>query len=68
MRHIIDLEPLASLEGSSLSSKVKEKVLALLDQLAVLPRLRDMHKPNFIYILEGDPNRIISYMLHPHLA
>ena len=47
-------DPQGSPEGSSSSSKVKEKVLAWLDQLAVLPGLRDMHKPNFIYLLKGD--------------
>ena len=56
----------ASLEGSSSSSKVK--VLALFDQLAVLPGLRDMHKPGFDYLLEGDLERVISYAPHLHLA
>ena len=60
-------KPQDSLEGSSSSPKVKEKVLPLLDQLAILPRLRDMHKPNFVSLLEGDPEGIISCTPHPHL-
>ena len=67
-------EPQDILEGTSLSSKDKEKVLALLDQLAILPELRDMHKPDFmyllevVYLLEGDLEGIISCTPHPHLA
>jgi len=48
-------EPQGNPEGSSSSSKVKERVLTLLD-LIVLPRSGDMHEPNFVYLLEGDPD------------
>ena len=61
-------EPQDTLEGSNSSSKVKEKVQALLDQLVVLSELNSMHKPGFVYLLEGDPDGVISCMLHPHLA
>ena len=61
-------EPQSTWEGLNSSSKVKEKVQALLSQLAVLPRLEDMHKPAFVYLLEGDPDGVISYTPHPLLA
>jgi len=61
-------EPQDNLEGSSSSFNAKEKILALLDQLVLLPGLRYMHRPDFIYLLEGDPEGIISYTPHPHLA
>ena len=54
--------------GSDSNSKVKENVQALIDQLAILPRLKDMHKPDFVYLLEGDPDCVISCAPHPHLA
>jgi len=46
-------EPQEIPKGLSSISKVKDKVLALLNQLSVLPGLRNMHKPGFIYLLEG---------------
>ena len=61
-------EPQGSPEGSISSSKVKEKIQELLNQLAVLPRLRDMRKLDFVYLLAGDPEGVISYTPHPHLA
>jgi len=54
--------------GSNSSSKVKEKVQALLHQLVVLPGLNSIHKPGFVYLLESDPDGVISYMPHPHSA
>jgi len=61
-------EPQGSSKGLISSSKVKEKVLTLLNQLAVLPGLRDMHKPDFVYLLEGDLDGVISCTPHPHLS
>jgi len=61
-------EPQGSAKSSSSSSKVKKKVLALLDQLTILPGLRDMHKPGFVYLLEGNPEGVISYTPDPHLV
>jgi len=59
-------EPQDTLGGSNFSSNVKEKVQALLHQLAVMPGLNFMHKPDFIYLLEDDPDRVISCTPHPH--
>ena len=61
-------EPQDTLGGSNSSSMVKDKVQALIDQLVVLLGLKDMHKPYFIYLLEGDLDGIISCMLYRHLA
>ena len=55
-------KPQDSQWGLSSSSKVKDRALALLDQLSVSPRLRSLHKLDFVYLLEGDPDGIISYM------
>jgi len=44
-----------------LSSKIKEKVLALVEQLSAPPKLTDMHKPGFVYLLKGNLEGIISY-------
>jgi len=30
--------------------------------------VKDMHKPDFVYLLEGDLDAIIFSMPHPHLA
>jgi len=61
-------DPQGTLEGLKSSSNVKEKVQGLLNQLAILPGLEDMHKPNFDYLLECDPNAVIFCTPHPHLA
>jgi len=60
--------PQGSLRSPSSSSKVKEKVQALIDQLAVLPGSSSMHKPDFAYLLEGDLCGVISCTPHPNLA
>ena len=57
-----------SLEGSSSCCKVKEKVLALLDQLVVVPGLRDMNEPGFVYRLDGASEGVIFCTPLPHLA
>ena len=66
------MEPHAGPQGSprslSSSSKVKEKVQALIDQLAVLPRSSAVHKPGFVHLLEGYPDGVISCMPHPNLS
>ena len=61
-------DPQDTLRGSNLSSKVKQKVQALIDQLAILPGLKDMHKPGIIYLLDGNSDGEISCTSHPHLA
>jgi len=61
-------EPQGSTRSSSPTSKVNEKVQSLIDQLAVLPGSTSMHKPSFVYLLEGDPDGVISCTPHPHLA
>jgi len=48
-RHPWDLIKV-SLEGLNSSSEVKEKVQALLNERAILPRLEDMHKLSFVYL------------------
>jgi len=53
-------EPQGTLGESSSSFKFKEKVQALLNQLIILPGLRDMHKPYFVYLLEGNPKGVFS--------
>jgi len=58
-------EPQDSLEGSSSRFKVKDKVLASLDQLLVLPRLREINKPSFVCFLEGNLEGIIFYHTPP---
>jgi len=48
-------EPRSSPRSPSPSSKVKEKIQALIDQLAVLrTRSTSLYKPSFVYLLEGD--------------
>ena len=60
-----DQEPQDILGGSNVSSNVKGKVLALLNQLPILPGYSSMRKPDFVYPLEGDLEGIISCT--PHL-
>ena len=55
-----DQEPQDMLGGSNFSSNVKEKVKALLAELPILPGYSSMRKPSFVYLLEGDPEGIIS--------
>ena len=61
-------EPQDMLGGLNFSPKVKEQVRALFTQTAILPGYTSMHKPSFVYLLEGDPEGIISCTPHPHLA
>jgi len=61
-------EPQGSLRSPSPSSKLKEKVQALIDQLVILRESTSIHKLGFVYLLEGDPDGVISCMSHPHLA
>jgi len=58
-------DPQDTLGGSNFSSNVKEKVQALVHQLAVLPGLNYLHKPGFVYLLEDDHDGVISCT--PHL-
>jgi len=60
--------PQGSPRSPSSSPKVKEKVEAPIDQLVVLPGSSSIHKLGFIYLLEGDPDGVISYTSHPNLA
>ena len=53
------------LRGSNFSSNVKEKVKALLVQLHILPGYTSSHKPSFVYLLQGEPEEIISCTHHP---
>jgi len=59
-----DQEPQGILGGSNLSSNVKEKVQALLTQLPLLPGYSSTRTPDFVYLLEGDPEGIISCTHH----
>ena len=61
----LDQEPQDMLGGSNFSSNVKGKVLALLNQLPILPGYSSMRKPGFVYLLEGEPEGIISCTHHP---
>ena len=63
-----DQEPQDMLGGSNFSSNVKQTVKALLAQLPLLPRYSSMRKPGFVYLLEGDPEGIISCTPHPFEA
>ena len=64
------MEPHQEMQGNPRSqcpsSKVKERVQALIDRLAVLPGSTFMHKPGLVHLLKGGPNGVISYMPHPH--
>jgi len=44
-----------SLKSSSMHCQVKKKVQALLHQLSVSPGCLSMPKPDFVHLLEGDP-------------
>jgi len=57
-------EPQGNPRSPSLCSKVKEKVQALIHQLSASPRLTSMHKPYFVYLLEGEPEGVISCTPH----
>ena len=48
------------LGGLNFSLKVKEQVQALFTQTPILPGYTSMHKPGFVYLLEGDPEGVIS--------
>ena len=58
-------EPQDMLGGLNFSPKVKKQVQALLTQSPILPGYSSMHKPGFVYLLEGDPEGIISCTHHP---
>ena len=58
-------EPLDMLGGLNFSPKVKKQVQALFTQTPILPGYSSMHKPSFVYLLEGDLEGIISYTHHP---
>jgi len=49
------LEPQGRLGSPILCSKVKEKVQALIHQLSATPGVSSMHKSDFVYLLEGEP-------------
>ena len=61
-------EPQGSPRSLSMCSQVKEKVQALLHQLFYPPGYSPMHKPGFVYLLEGDPEGVISCTPHSHQA
>ena len=61
-------EPQGSPRSLSMHSQVKEMVQALLHQLSDPPGYSSMHKPGFVYILEGDLEGVISCTPHPHQA
>ena len=63
-----DEEPQNMLGRSNFSSNIKEKVKALLAQLPIPPGYSSMPKPDFVYLLEGDPEAIISCTHHPFEA
>ena len=58
-------EPQDMLGGLNFSLKVKKQVQALLTQLPILPRYTSSLQPDFVYLLEGDPQGVISCMPHP---
>ena len=60
-----DPELQGMLGRSNVNSNVKEKVKALLTQLFILPGYTSSHKPDFVYLLEGDPEGVISCTHHP---
>ena len=61
-------EPQGSPRSPGLHSKVKEKVQALIHQLSASPGFTSMHKPGFVYLLEGEPEGVISCTPHSHQA
>jgi len=58
-------EPQDMLGGLNFSSKVKEQVQALLTQLHILPGYTSSLQPRFVYLLEGEPEGLISCTPHP---
>jgi len=66
------MEPHHELQGSPKSSsmccQVKEKVQALLHQLSVSPGCSSMPKPDFVHLLEGVLDGVISCTPHSHQA
>ena len=61
-------EPQGNPVSPSLCSKVKEKVQALIHQLSTSPGLTSMHKPGFVYLLETEPEEVISCTPHSDQA
>jgi len=57
-------EPQGSPRSLSIRSQVKEMVQALLHQHSDSPGYSPMHKPGFVYLLEGDPEGVISCTPH----
>jgi len=53
------------LGGLKFSPKVKEQVQALLTQLPILPGYTSSLQPGFVYLLEGEPEGVISCTPHP---
>ena len=62
------MEPHHEAQGSprslSICSQVKEMVQAFLHQHSDPPGYSPMHKPDFVYLLEGDPDGVISCTPH----
>jgi len=61
-------ESLGSPRSPSLCSKVKEKVQALIHQLAASPGYSSIHKPDFVNLLQGEPEGVISCTPHSDQA
>ena len=57
-------EPQGSPTSLCMDSQVKEIVLVLLHQHSDPPGYSPMHKPGFVYLLEGDPEGVISCTPH----
>ena len=55
------IKSLKTVQRVKLKLQGRVKVLGLIDQLSAQPSLGDMHKPNFVYLVEGNPEEIISY-------
>jgi len=61
-------KPQGSPRSPRLCSKVKQKVQALIHQLSASPGYSSMHKPDFVYLLEGEPEGVISCTPHSDQA
>ena len=61
-------EPQGSPISLSIRSQVKEMVQALLHQLSDPPGYSPTYKPDFVYLLEGDPEGVIFCTSHSHQA
>ena len=61
-------ESLSSPRSPSLRSKVKEKVQALINQLAASLGYSSMHKPGFVNLLQGEADGVISCTPHSDQA